>query len=185
MRMHYIHEQLDPHCIYEFIECERNLNCIFCELASSRSGITRFGSYIRQIIEDQGLEKALEYYRKLRYIFGSGTATAMKEKIGDEPISPEILKSVLSGNYTGFGMDYEIEISSDSIEIIIKKCPFYQELTKAGLENSVIAQFCDHGSKGEHAAITSVFPDLIPYSQHREDINNVCKEGYKIRKNSD
>jgi hypothetical protein len=180
--MHYAHEQLDPHCIYEFIDCERNLDCLFCELASSRSGITRLSSYISQIIDDQGLEKALEYYNKLRYIFGSGTATAMKEKIGDKPISPEILKNVLSGNYTGFGMGFEVETGSDSIEITIKKCPIYEELSKAGLENSVIRQFCDQGSKGEHAAITSVFPDLEPYSMHRKDTNIVCKEGYRIKK---
>jgi hypothetical protein len=180
--MHYAHEQLDPHCIYEFIECERNLDCIFCELASSRSGISRFGSYISQIIDEQGLENALEYYYKLRYIFGSGAATAMKEKIGDKNISPEVLKNVLSSNYTGFGMDYEVETGFDFIEITIKKCPFYQELSKNGLKNAVITQFCDQGSKGEQVAITSVFPDLEPYSVHRKNANIVCKEGYRIKK---
>jgi hypothetical protein len=179
--MHYAHEQLDPHCIYEFVECNRDLNCIFCELASSRSGITRFGSFINQIIDDQGLSKALEYYHKLRYIFGTGTATAMKEKIGDEPISLAVLKNFLIGNYMGFGMDYEIETSSGSIEITIKNCPFYNELSKAGLENSVISQFCECGSKGEHSAITNIFPDLLPYSLHRKVVNGVCKEIYRIR----
>ena len=182
MRMHYANEQLDRQCIYEFIDCERNLDCLLCELASSRSGITRLGLYISQIIDDQGLEKALEYYNKLRHIFGSGTATAMKEKIGDEPISPEILKNTLCDNYTCFGMDFEVETGFDSIEITIKKCPIHEELSKAGLKYSVITQFCEQGSKGEHAAITSVFPDLEPYSIHRKDNNTVCKEGYRIKK---
>jgi hypothetical protein len=106
----------------------------------------------------------------------------MKEKIGDEPITPEVLNKVLSGNYTGFGMEYKIETSSDSIEITIKNCPFYKELSKAGVESSVIKQFCTQGSKGEHAAITSVFPDLEPYSVHRRGNGGICKEGFKIKK---
>ena len=82
MRMHSSNELVGPSCIYEFIDCERNLNCNSCELASSRSGINRFSNYISQIIKEKGLEEALEYYYKLHYIFGVGTASAIKEKIG-------------------------------------------------------------------------------------------------------
>jgi len=180
MRMHSSNEKLGPTCIYEFIDCERNLDCNFCELASSRSGLNKFSSYIGKLIDEKGLEVTLDYYYKLHYIFGIGTATAIKEKIGDKPISPDILESTLAGNYKSFGMNYKIIKNSNSIETTIYDCPFYKTLTDEGVNSSIIRQFCEKGKKGESDALKKFFPSLQPFSYHKENINGVCREEYVI-----
>jgi hypothetical protein len=79
-------------------------------------------------------------------------------------------------------MDFEMETALDSINIKVHRCPIYHGLSMAGFGNSVINQFCHSGGGGEYAAITSVFPKLEPYAVPRKSADDVCIEGYKIKK---
>jgi hypothetical protein len=126
------------------------------------------------------VEDALKYYEKLRYIFGIVMVNALKKKLGDKEISPDYLKNVLSGYYSSFGMEYKIISGNDSVIVSVYNCPFYAELSRAGLDNSLIKAFCEHGSKGEHVAFTKAFPTLEPVFAHRTNINETCREGYRI-----
>jgi len=126
---------------------------------SVATGISMLGLYMNQVIENQGLEKALDYWNKVGYIFGSGRVATLKEKYGDKTPSPEELKDVLSDDMTGFGSDFEIIIDSESVDTTIKQCAIHQGL-----------------------AMTSAYPKLAPYCVPRTSADGVCKEGYKIKK---
>jgi len=149
---------------------------------SVATGISMLGLYMNQVIENQGLEKALDYWNKVGYIFGSGRVATLKEKYGDKTPSPEELKDVLSDDMTGFGSDFEIIIDSESVDTTIKQCAIHQGLSMAGFDNALIAQFCQNVSQGELKAMTSAYPKLAPYCVPRTSADGVCKEGYKIKK---
>jgi len=145
-------------------------------------GISMMGMYMMHVIEDQGLDKALEYYNKVGYGFGSGTVAALKEKFGDETPTPEGLKEAISANLNGFGQDFEIKNRPDGIDIMIKHCPFYEGLQMVGMDNETITKFCHSGGGGEYAAMKDGYSMLEPFSTPRSHAGGVCKEGYNIKK---
>jgi len=144
-------------------------------------GIMMMGLYVNQVIEDQGLEKALDHWNKVGYIFGSGSVASLKEKFGDETPTPEGLKEILTGNLTGFGSDFEITTDSKSVDVTIKKCAIHNGLSMAGFDNDLIAKFCKAGGGGELSAVTKAFPMLEPIHKPRTHADGVCIEGYKIK----
>ena len=145
-------------------------------------GISMLGLFLQQIIQEEGLEKTLAYYKKLGYTFGSGTAATMKQKFGDKTPTPEGLKNVLEGTYSSFGMDMEIKTKPDGIDVKINKCPFYQGLSMSGIDHETITKFCKSAGSGEYAAIADAYPMLEPFSTPRSHEGGVCIEGYKIKK---
>ena len=138
--------------------------------------------YMQQVIKDQGLEKALDYYYNLGYTFTLGTIATLREKYGDETPTPEQLKETLSENMESFGQTFEIKTTPDGIDMKMIKCPFYEGWAMAGLNNDTITQFCKIGGKGAKAAMEDNYPKLVPYADPRSHADGVCLEGYKIKK---
>ena len=149
---------------------------------SVATGISMLGLFIQQLMEEEGLEKTLGYYKKLGYAFGSGTAANFKERFGARTPTPEELKKALETNYSNMGMDMQITTKSDGIEIKINKCPFYQGLSMSGMDHDAITKFCKEASSGEYAAVTEAYPKLEVFSNPRSHENGVCIEGYKIKR---
>ena len=145
-------------------------------------GIWMLGMYMQQVIEDQGLEKALDFYNKLGYAFGQGTIETLQGKYGEQTPTPEQLKDTLSESMNNFGQDYEIEVTSDSVDIKVFKCPFYEGWAMAGMDNDTITRFCKRGGEGSRAAMKDTYPKLEPYADPRSHAGGVCLEGYKIKK---
>ena len=140
------------------------------------------GLYLQQVIDDQGMQKALDYCNKVGYAFGSGTGVTLKEKFGKQTPTTEQLKQVLIGNLNDFGQDYEISAGQDRVDVKIKKCPFYDGLSSVGMTHDVITQFCKSIGSGERAAMKDAVPELEPFSTPMSKVGDVCLEGYKIKK---
>lgn len=145
-------------------------------------GISILGMYMQKVIEDQGLEKALEYYKKVGHMHGSGLVASFKDMCGQETPSPEALKKILSRSLIKLGIDFDIETKPDGIDISIIKCGVYQGLSMAGLDNYSVAAFCRSAAEGQTAAITDAYPKLEPFVNPRSHKGGVCIEGYKIKK---
>lgn len=148
---------------------------------SVAKGISMLALYAKNVIDEQGLEKALAYYNKVGYAFGSGTAMSIKQEFGERPPTPEGLKDILVNNYNGFGMDFEIKATSDSVDITINKCPFHQGFSMAGFDNETIAKFCRSGGSGEIQAMKNAYPKIEPFSTPRSNAEGVCKEGFRFK----
>jgi hypothetical protein len=144
-------------------------------------GIMMMGMYIQRVIEDQGIEKALEYHKKNGYIMGSRTAASLKKELGDSP-TPEGLKKALEDTYSNFGMDMKITTNPDGIDLLVNKCTFYQGYSMSGMDHDTIIKFCHAAGSGEFAAMKEAYPQLEPFSTPRSSADGVCIEGYKIKK---
>jgi len=112
----------------------------FEESYRNRMGvIPLLGAYIKAVIDDQGIEKALEYNRTAAYFDAERIRNNLKEP--DEPITPQIAADIL-GMHESSGMKSVIEIVGNAVRNHTTKCVYYDGWLSAGLEPEVIEQLC-------------------------------------------
>jgi len=112
----------------------------FEEAYRTRMGIMPvLGAYIKAVIYDQGLEKALEYNRTAANLDAERILSIYP--IPDEPITPQDAASIL-GMHEESGMKSVIEIVGNEVQNNTTKCVYYDGWHSAGIEPAVIEQLC-------------------------------------------
>jgi hypothetical protein len=107
-------------------------------------GISMLGLYKQQVLEDLGLEKALEYARARE-----GTPTLKQ------------LVEVISGSLNGFGQDFSLKTGKDRVDITINECPFYNGLASVGIPNETITQFYKSGGGASFCSVRYLIPVIM------------------------
>jgi hypothetical protein len=112
----------------------------FEESYRNRMGIMPLlGAYIKAVIDDQGIEKALEYNRTAAYHDAERVLKNIKKP--DEPITPQDAANIL-GMHESSGMKSVIEVVGNEVRNHTTKCVYYDGWLSAGLEPEVIEQLC-------------------------------------------
>ena len=113
----------------------------FDESYSRRMGVmTGFGSYIKAVIDDQGIEKALEYSRKATHI---QCDVMMKDYVSsDMHLTPQEARDRLRKGNPRSGINGTVEVVDNEVISSNEKCVFYDGWSAAGLKPSEIEQIC-------------------------------------------
>ena len=91
------------------------------------------------MIDDQGLEKALEYNRRAAYF--DAERVLKKIQRPDEYITPQDAKEIL-GMHESSGMKSVIELVGNEVRNNTTRCVYYDGWLAAGLEPEVIEMLC-------------------------------------------
>ena len=97
------------------------------------------GAYIKAVIDDQGLEKALEYNRAAAYYDADRVLKNIQKP--EEDITPQDAANILGMHETS-GMKSVIEIVDNEVQNNTTSCVYYDGWLAAGLEPEVIEQLC-------------------------------------------
>ena len=137
------------------------------------------GAYIKAVIDDQELEKALEYNRKAAYL--DAERILSKYPIPDEPITPEDAANIL-GMHEESGMKSVIEIVDNEVQNNTTKCVYYDGWLSAGLEPEVIEQLCRDRFEIFGEMVWKKFNPRIEVElrQFKKDSDGLCLEVIKF-----
>jgi hypothetical protein len=97
------------------------------------------GAYIKAVIDDQGLEKALEYNRKAAYYDAERVLKNIQKP--EENITLQDAANILGMHETS-GMKSVIKIVDNEVQNNTTRCVYYDGWLAAGLEPEVIEQLC-------------------------------------------
>ena len=113
----------------------------FDESYSRRIGvITRFGNYIKAVIDDQGIETALEYSRKAAHSYCDNH---VKNFVATEsPFTMQEARERLQKGNPKAGINGSVVVVGDEVRSRNGKCVFYDGWSAAGLKPSEIEQLC-------------------------------------------
>jgi hypothetical protein len=107
----------------------------------NRMGLmTVLGGYIKAVIDDKGLKKALEYNKRSAEI---DCTFMMKDFVTPESyITPEeVRESLQQGNQSG-GIDGSVEVVGNEVISSNRKCVYYDGWIAAGLKAKEIEKLC-------------------------------------------
>ena len=137
------------------------------------------GAYIKAVIDDQGLDKALEYNRKAAYLDAERILSIYP--IPDEPITPQDAAKIL-GMHEESGMKSVIEIVGNEVQNHTTKCVYFDGWLAAGIEREVIEQLCRDrfeifGEKVWKKFNPCIETELRRFKEHSDDL---CLEVIKF-----
>jgi hypothetical protein len=124
----------------------------------------------------------LKLYELVGESFGAGNAQTWKQQFGDKTPTPKELAEAFSSMYDSFGFEYVTKVEKTTVRNEIKKCPFYEGLSMAGLDHVTINKMCQMASKGEERALKEAYPMFDVLAVPRKKPDGVCVESYTINK---
>jgi len=138
--------------------------------------MVHFGEFIKTVIEDQGLEKALEYART--------QAMRREREKPESPYTPiEARDRLRRGNLTS-GIDSNVELIGDEVIATNGRCIFYDGWIASGLTPAEVEQLCRvrfnaYGESLWKKMNPNIEVELRKYKKSPED---TCLEVLKFKK---
>jgi hypothetical protein len=149
---------------------------------AATSAMSFYGGLFKAIMEEQGLEKALELHAKQFESMGNAIGEQLKQALGDKDPDMKVLRSILEPMYESFGFSSEFEVDPTTITITQTKCPLYAGYQMAGLDPQTIEKVCKAAAKAEFDAINQHYPQLYFSAQPPESPDGICIEKFNIKK---
>jgi hypothetical protein len=143
--------------------------------------MSMYGGLIKAIIDEQGLEKALELHAKILAPYGDDLAATFAEALGGkEPDMRVFHKAVFKPAMDHWGFTTEIEADEKSLTATIPNCPMYSGYQRAGLDHGTIAKMCKAAFKAEYDALNKHYPTVHASTQPRDSADGSCIEKFVI-----
>jgi hypothetical protein len=140
-----------------------------------------YGGLFKSVIEELGLEKALELHSKQGEPFGVIIGERLKEELSGKDPDMRILKSIIEPLMGSFGFTAEYQADKNSLNIIIPKCPMYAGFQMAGLDHDTITKMCAAMSKVEMDGVNRYHPTVYGKVQHKDLPEGTCIESFFIK----
>ena len=154
----------------------------FEESYNKRVGLMAvFGGYIKAVIDDQGLEKAVEYARKSAHI---DCDVMMKDYVApDTYLTPLEARDRLRKGNPGSGIDGTVECIGNEVISSNGKCVYYDGWVAAGITPDEVEKLCGvrfevYGERIWQAQNPSIEPEL---RQFKNDSDGLCLEVLKFK----
>jgi hypothetical protein len=148
--------------------------------AATKGAFSLFGSYLKDVAQEIGMERALALYANQGQTFGSMLTGMIQEKLGDKELDTATIAAVLSDAADGFGMTAKIEQSQTTVIMENLRCPIYEGFKEAGLDHETIASACNRMAAVEQAEVKKVYPQLSGCVKFKSAPDQPCIEEYTI-----
>lgn len=140
-----------------------------------------YGAFFALVAKEVGMEKALKMNAAASEPFGDQMGKALKEELAGKKLNTKALNKVMSSMSAGWGMEPEIKVGPKSVTLRIDKCPQYEGLKMAGLDDKTIEKMCSTMSKTEYDAINKYYPELEGKIKFRKSPKDACIEEIAIK----
>jgi hypothetical protein len=134
----------------------------------------RYGILFKVLIDKYGFDEALNHHLEARLVVSEKAMAVLKEK--HDSLDPETYSKVLRNNFHGAGYDADVEAGDGAIRVTVKRCPFYNGLSLAGIEHEQILGICEH-SYAQRARNYPLFLGLI---KQRDSVGGECVEEFRL-----
>lgn len=149
---------------------------------ASTSSMSLYGGLFKDIMEEQGLEKALKLHAKQFEPMGNAIGEQLKQELGDKDLDMKVLSSIIESIYESFGSSSEFEVDPTTLTITTTKCPVCAGYQMAGIDQQTIVKMCKACDKAVLDAINQHYPQLYGSTQPPESPDGICIEKYYIKK---
>ena len=140
-----------------------------------------YGALLKQIIKEDGLEKALKMHAAVGVPEGDQMGKALKESLAGKKLNiPDLSKFIAKGN-ENVGMHAEFVETPKSLIIKFDKCLMYEGLQKAGVDHGTIQKMCASMSSAEYNELNKHFPELKGKVKFRDSPKSSCVEEFTIK----
>jgi hypothetical protein len=137
-----------------------------------------YGNFLKEVINEIGLERAIELHAKHGKDSWKNYVNESKEK---GPFNPKVLAAYLGPSYEKRGViNLEIEATSNSLVLRNGRCPIYDGFKMAGLADEIINKLCTNREGMTISAITEAFPE-VKASHTRDKPDGYCKIVYELK----
>lgn len=135
----------------------------------------RYGILFKVLMDKYGFEEALSHHLEARLIVSSKAMGVLQEK--HDALTREEYAMTLQANFHGAGYDTDVEMTDTVYRVTVKRCPFYNGLSMAGIEHETILRICENSYAQRARNYSSLFMGLI---KQRETPEDVCVEGFRL-----
>ena len=135
----------------------------------------RYGLLFKVLMNTYGIEKTLQHHLDARSEMDKLSMSSLKEK--RDQLDPEQYAKTIRGNFIRSGYDAEVNITEDSVEVMIGRCPFYNGLSQAGLSHELIERVCD-SSCSQRSRNYPLYLGILEFRKTPEDR---CIEGFRLK----
>ena len=142
---------------------------------SSSNVWRRYGILFKVLIDKYGFEEALNYHLEARLIVSAKAMGVLQEK--HDALTREEYAETLQINFHGAGYEAMVETTDTLHMVTVKRCPFYNGLSLAGIEHETILHICENSYAQRAKNYSSLFMGLI---KQRETPEVTCVEGFKL-----
>jgi hypothetical protein len=138
-----------------------------------------YGDFLREVVADIGLPKTITLHKKHGDNSGAMFVSELK-KLG--AFNPEALGKMMEQAYKPLGLiNLEFVATPDSLEVKNGRCPMYEGLKMAGLDDETIDKLCRSREGATNAAITEAFPKFTA-SHTRNKPDGYCALVFQVEK---
>ena len=141
---------------------------------AAKSGFTMYGFNFQLILDEYGLDKALEFHAKHGTVYGHGAVNMLMEY--DHKALAEHFKRIS----TDMGFNQEYIVDPPQVTVKTHECPMYSGWSEAGLSHEMIHTMC----QAYGFATCMVIQDYLPgakfvLKKFRETPQDYCLEEYE------
>jgi hypothetical protein len=136
----------------------------------------RYGLLFKVLIDTYGIDTTLQHHLEARSKMDRLSMSALKEK--RDQLTPEQFAVTIEGNFMKSGYDAEVNLTEDSVEVTIRRCPFYHGMSLAGFSHELIHRVCD-SSCSQRAQNFPIYMGIIEF---RKTPEGRCIEGFRLTK---
>lgn len=139
---------------------------------------TMFGNFVRDVADEIGWEKTTEIYSKMGERDESETTQFLKKQKKDKRLDE--LAKMQSEFYNASGWKVEYEVTPETLEYTVHRCPCFDGFSDAGLEKEKINMLC----KATHIVVNKRLKTHLPGAKYTSVVkpskDEPCKEKYTI-----
>jgi len=151
-------------------------------LNAATSAYSTYGGLFKEVVKEFGMEKALALAAKQGESMGAQMAATLKKKLGGKELDTKTVAAVTKEMMDGSGYTYEMKETPASVVMKVDKCPFYEGLKMAGLDDKTIKSICTRMGEGTNDVIKKQFPKLQTRLKFRTSPDSFCTEEFALRK---
>jgi len=144
-----------------------------------------FGAFFNNVVQEIGLEQALNLDMKTCEMMGVHMGQMTKEQMGIKELDAKTAAMVAKSVVSGFGLsNVDAEEKPTSVLFNVHECPVYEGYHAAGLDDDTIEATC---RKGSLKFMDTFFKQLDPNTsfqlkKFRSAPDDCCEEEITLRK---
>ena len=116
------------------------------------------GDLLREVVAEIGLQRTITVYGRAGKSTGAMFVSELKKL---EPFSLEAMGKMFEQAYRPLGViNFEVVTTPDSLEVNVGRCPVYEGLKMAGLDDETIEKLCRSREGSVNGVIMEAFPGV-------------------------
>jgi hypothetical protein len=148
---------------------------------ASKAAYSMYGDFLKAVIEEVGMEKALSLHAKTGECAGTMLAGKTKEELGDKPLDLRTIGAVFSRCFEPLGYGIEAEETPTATKLRVSQCPFYEAMKAAGFDHKTIESMCSRAGTVVLAAFKKSYPQASGSLKFRAAPDQPCVEEWVLQ----